>query len=69
MYGYFECGGLGQPEGGLNECHTTKIVEILAWTLAAVSIVATVPVVMNAGKRKKNAKTSKKSSEKNGSHV
>jgi hypothetical protein len=30
-----------------------KIIEIIAWVLAAVSVIATIPVVMEAGKRRK----------------
>lgn len=54
--------GVGHIRGGLTECHELKIIEIIAWVLAAVSILATIPVVMEAMKRKKsrmgNGKTS-----------
>ncbi|KAJ7859347.1 hypothetical protein B0H14DRAFT_2747047 [Mycena olivaceomarginata] len=48
LFGLIECGGVGRIAGGLNECHELKIIEILSWVLAAVSIVAAVPVVMRA---------------------
>jgi heme/copper-type cytochrome/quinol oxidase subunit 2 len=54
LWGYIECGGVGRLQGGLNECHELKIIEILAWVLAAVSILATVPVISNSMKRYKN---------------
>lgn len=44
--------GVGGVKGGLTECHELKIIEIIAWVLAAVSILATIPVVMNAAKRR-----------------
>ncbi|KAJ9621702.1 hypothetical protein H2203_007191 [Taxawa tesnikishii (nom. ined.)] len=53
MWGYKQCGGVGGIKGGLNECHEIKIIEILAWVIAGVSVVATVPVLMNAMKRRK----------------
>lgn len=63
MWGYVECANEGvaddfgefksQIMGGLSECHEIKIIEILAWAIAAVSILATIPVVMTAMKRKK----------------
>jgi len=53
MWGYFECGGVGKLEGGINTCHEVKIVEIIAWVLAGISIVATVPVVRSSIKRRK----------------
>ena len=63
MWGYKECGGVGGLNGGLNECHEIKIIEILAWVIAGVSIVATVPVLMFALKRRRKqaeAKTAQK---------
>ncbi|KIM20729.1 hypothetical protein M408DRAFT_333836 [Serendipita vermifera MAFF 305830] len=51
--GYIECGGVGPVKGGLSECHELKIIEILAWIIAASSIVITVPIVMGAMKRQK----------------
>ena len=53
MWGYKECGGVGGFKGGLNECHEIKIIEIIAWVIAGISIVATVPVLMDALKRRK----------------
>jgi len=52
MWGYKECGGIGALKGGLNLCHEIKIVEIIAWAIAAVSVIATVPVLMDALKRR-----------------
>jgi len=43
---------------GLTECHELKIIEIIAWVLAGVSVLATVPVVMGSIKRK-NQRASK----------
>ncbi len=68
MYGYFECGGVGKAKGGINECHTTKIVEIIAWVLAAISVIATGPQVW-AGIKKMKAKRAGRVSEKHTSHV
>jgi hypothetical protein len=51
--GVIECGGVGSPKGGLSECHELKIIEILAWIIAASSILITIPVVMSAMKRSK----------------
>jgi len=53
MWGYVQCGGVGALEGGLNECHEIKIIEIIAWVIAGVSVLASIPVVMNAMKRRK----------------
>ncbi|KAJ7593387.1 hypothetical protein C8J56DRAFT_823549, partial [Mycena floridula] len=52
--GVVECGGVGHLKGGLNECHELKIIEILAWVIAASSILITIPVVMGASKRQKH---------------
>ena len=38
-----------------------KIIEIIAWVLAGVSVIATVPVVMNAMKRRKRQAEMKRS--------
>ena len=55
MWGVIICNqGVGGIKGGLTECHELKIIEIIAWVLAAVSVLATVPVVMNAAKRRKS---------------
>lgn len=53
MWGYIECGGIGGAKGGLSMCHELKIIEIIAWVLAAVSILAAIPVVMHAMQRRK----------------
>ncbi len=69
MYGYKECGGIGTFDGKINECHEIKIIEILAWTIAGVSVIATIPVVMNAMKRRKRqfeAKREAKKTERSG---
>jgi hypothetical protein len=70
MWGYVECENEGvandfgqfksQVEGGLSECHEIKIIEIIAWAIAAVSIVATIPVTMTAMKRRKAEREMKK---------
>ncbi len=53
MWGLIICDqGIGHIRGGLTECHELKIIEIIAWVLAGVSVLATVPVVMNAIKRR-----------------
>jgi len=54
MWGIITCGGVGGLKGGLSLCHQLKIIEILAWVLAAVSVLAAIPVVMHAMKRRKN---------------
>ncbi|KAF3914624.1 hypothetical protein AA313_de0201672 [Arthrobotrys entomopaga] len=56
MWGYKECGGVGPLKGGLNECHEIKIIEILAWIIAAVSVVGSIPVVMIALENHRNKK-------------
>lgn len=54
MWGVIICNqGVGPLRGGLTECHELKIIEILAWVLAGVSVMAAVPVLMNAYKRRK----------------
>ena len=53
MWGYKECNGTEHFKNGVSECHEIKIIEILAWVIAAVSVVATVPVVMFALARRK----------------
>jgi len=58
MWGIILCNqGVGRVRGGLTECHELKIIEIIAWVLAAISILATIPVVMEATKRRKEEKT------------
>lgn len=69
MWGYVECENEGiandfdqfksQVSGGLSECHEIKIIEIIAWCIAAVSVLATIPVVMTAMQRKKNQRQQK----------
>ena len=60
MWGVIECNqGVGGVKGGLTPCHQLKIIEIIAWVLAAVSVLAAVPVVMNASKRRKSQKDRK----------
>lgn len=54
--------GVGNIRSGLTECHELKIIEIIAWVLAAVSVLATIPVVMEAMKRKKSRMGGGKSS-------
>ena len=55
MWQFVECQNDGIPtdfskfksqvQGGLSLCHEIKIIEIIAWVIAAVSVVATIPVV------------------------
>lgn len=55
IWGYVECANAGIPddleqfksqvEGGLSLCHEIKIIEIIAWVIAGVSVLATIPVV------------------------
>ncbi|TVY75602.1 hypothetical protein LSUE1_G008012, partial [Lachnellula suecica] len=54
MWGVIICNqGVGHLRGGLTECHELKVIEIIAWVLAGVSVLATIPVVRNAMKRRK----------------
>lgn len=53
MWGYKECNGIEHFKNGVSECHEIKIIEILAWVIAGISVVATVPVVMFALARRK----------------
>ncbi|KAF7326180.1 hypothetical protein MKEN_00470100 [Mycena kentingensis (nom. inval.)] len=50
LFGLIECGGVVRTGGikglKLSECHELKIIEILSWVLAGMSIVSSVPVVM-----------------------
>ncbi|KAH8193492.1 hypothetical protein TruAng_012342 [Truncatella angustata] len=67
MWGYVECENEGiansfeefksQVSGGLSECHEIKIIEIIAWAIAGVSVLATIPVVITALKKRKANKT------------
>jgi hypothetical protein len=52
--GYVECGGVGRLKGGLSECHELKAIEIIAWIIAASSILITIPIVMGAMRRQKH---------------
>jgi hypothetical protein len=54
MWGVILCRqGVGGVKGGLTECHELKIIEIIAWVLAALSVIATIPVLMDASKKRK----------------
>jgi hypothetical protein len=54
MWGVILCHqGVGGVRGGLTECHELKIIEIIAWVLAGVSILATIPVLMEAQAERK----------------
>ncbi|KAK7059911.1 hypothetical protein R3P38DRAFT_3168366 [Favolaschia claudopus] len=64
LFGLIECGGVGPAKGGLNECHELKIIEILSWVLAGMSIVSAVPVVMRALNQRKKRLERKVQSEK-----
>jgi hypothetical protein len=53
MWGIILCRqGVGKVKGGLTECHELKVIEIIAWVLAALSVIATIPVLMDASKKK-----------------
>lgn len=64
MWGYVECQNNGiansfdefksQVEGGLSLCHEIKIIEIIAWTIAGFSVLATIPVVKTYLQRRKD---------------
>ncbi|KAG9241532.1 hypothetical protein BJ878DRAFT_545156 [Calycina marina] len=66
MWGYAECQNEGiadtfdeaeaQLKEGLSECHEIKIIEIIAWVIAAISVVASIPVVVLALKSRKEQK-------------
>ncbi|PVF92889.1 hypothetical protein CPB86DRAFT_790696 [Serendipita vermifera] len=51
---YVECGGVGPVKGGISECHELKAIEIIAWIIAASSILITIPIVMGAMRRQKH---------------
>lgn len=70
MWGYMECANAGLPSslvefksqvaGGITLCHEIKTIEIIAWCIAGVSVVATIPVVktwMDRRKASRQAKT------------
>lgn len=64
MWGYVECENSGiassysefksQIEGGLSLCHEIKTIEIIAWVIAGVSVLATIPVVKIYLQRRKD---------------
>lgn len=70
MWGYVECANSGiadnfdefksQIEGGLSLCHEIKIIEITAWVIAAVSVLATIPVVKIYMERRKTRMQNKR---------
>ena len=55
MWQYVECPNEGVPtsfdkfksevSGGMTLCHEIKTIEIIAWVLAAMSLIATIPVI------------------------
>lgn len=55
IWGYVECANAGVPDdfeefksqvqGGVTLCHEIKTIEIIAWIIAGVSVLATIPVV------------------------
>lgn len=55
IWGYVECANAGVPDdfeefesqvqGGMSLCHEIKTIEIIAWIIAGVSVLATIPVV------------------------
>lgn len=54
MWGIILCRqGVGPIKGGLTECHELKIIEIIAWVLAGLSVIATIPVLMDASTKRK----------------
>lgn len=54
MWGVIICNqGLGSPKGGMTECHELKVIEIIAWVLAGVSVLATIMVLWQAFQRRK----------------
>lgn len=64
MWGYVECANTGiassvaefksQVEGGLSLCHEIKIIEIIAWVIAGLSVLATIPVAKEWLQRRKS---------------
>ncbi len=67
MWTYVECQNEGiadsftefksQVEGGLSLCHEIKTIEIIAWVIAGVSVIATIPVIMTYMRRKRTEKS------------
>jgi hypothetical protein len=54
MWGVIICNqAVGTPKGGMTECHELKIIEIIAWVVAGVSVLAAIPVLMNVTKTRK----------------
>jgi hypothetical protein len=45
--------GVGRIKGELTECHELKIIEIIAWVLAGISVLSCIPVLMQAWRRRK----------------
>ncbi|KAF3764398.1 hypothetical protein M406DRAFT_71056 [Cryphonectria parasitica EP155] len=70
IWGYVECANAGIPDnltefksqvsGGLSLCHEIKIIEIIAWVIAAVSVLATIPVVKTYMERRRSRLQDKK---------
>jgi len=66
MWTYVECQNEGiansfdefksQVAGGLSLCHEIKIIEIVAWVIAGVSVLGTIPVIRTYLKRRKTAR-------------
>jgi len=66
MWTYVECQNNGVPDslakfksevsGGLTLCHEIKTIEIIAWVIAAVSVVALIPVFRTYLKKRKDRK-------------
>lgn len=79
IWGYVECANAGIPDdldefksqvqGGLSLCHEIKTIEIIAWCIAAVSVVATIPVVKIYLQRRKHRMEKKQARANNNSHV
>ena len=68
LLGFLECGGIGPAKGGLSECHELKIIEILSWVIAVVSVFAAVPIVLRATKRR-GQQAERKIEEEKGEHM
>lgn len=70
MWGYVECANTGiadnfaefksQIEGGLSLCHEVKIIEIIAWVIAGLSVLGTIPVVKEYVQRRKSRAQSRR---------
>ncbi|KAH8655499.1 hypothetical protein BX600DRAFT_500685 [Xylariales sp. PMI_506] len=79
IWQYVECPTNGVPNsfeefksdvsGGMTLCHEIKTIEIIAWVIAAVSVIAMIPVVMTWRKNRKAMKQQRHTSEKPGAHV